>query len=84
MGNWGWNHMGSGMGWWGFGFGGFFMILFWVVIIALVVQLMRWIRGSSARTGQPSGNSALDTLKERYARGEIGREEYQQKKRDVE
>lgn len=83
MGNWGWNHMGSGMGW-GFGFGGFYMILFWAVIIAVVVVLVKWIFRGSARTDMPSSKSALDVLKERYARGEIGREEFEQKKRDLE
>lgn len=83
MGNWGWDHMGSGMGW-GAGFGGLYMILFWAVVIAVVVVLVKWIFGGSARTGMPSRKSALDVLKERYARGDIGREEFEQKKRDIE
>ncbi len=83
MGNWGWNHMGSGAGW-GMGFGGIFMILFWIVIIAAVVMLVKWLAGGSARIDLPREKSALDILKERYARGEIGKEEFEQKKRDLE
>ena len=84
MGNWGWNHMGSGAGW-GMGFGGgLFMILFWVVIVVAVVMLVKWLAGGSSRIDLPRGKSALDILKERYARGEIGKEEFEQKKRDLE
>ena len=82
MGNWGWDHMG-GAGW-GMGFGGIFMILFWVVIIVAVVMLVKWLAGGSSRLDLPREKSALDILKERYARGEIGKEEYEQKKRDLE
>ena len=81
MGNWGWDHMAGGMGW---GFGGLYMILLWVVIIVAIVVLVRWIFGGSARTDMPSSKSALEVLKERYARGEIGREEFEQKKRELE
>jgi putative membrane protein len=85
MGNWGWNHMGSGTGWWGMGFGGgFFMILFWIVIIAIIVMLAKWLFTGSSRIDLPRGKSALDILKERYARGEIGKDEFEQKKRDLE
>jgi len=81
MGNWGWDHMG-GAGW-GMGFGGIFMILFWVVIIVAVVMLVKWLAGGSSRIDLPREKSALDILKERYARGEIGKEEFEQKKRDL-
>ena len=82
MGNWGWDHMGGGAGW-GMGFGGLYMILFWVVIIVAVVMLVKWLAGGSSRIDLPREKSALDILKERYARGEIGKEEFEQKKRDL-
>jgi len=82
MGNWGWDHMGGGAGW-GMGFGGIFMILFWVVIIVAVVMLVKWLAGGSSRIDLPREKSALDILKERYARGEIGKDEFEQKKRDL-
>lgn len=81
MGNWGWGHMGGGMGW---GFGGLFMILFWVAVIAAIVAVARWWFGGLSRDDLPPGQSALDVLKERYARGEIGKEEFERKKRDLE
>jgi putative membrane protein len=81
MGNWGWDHMGYGAGW-GFGFGWIFMILFWVIIVVGVVMLVKWLSGRS-EGNKPLEQSALDVLKERYARGEIGRKEFEQKKRDL-
>ena len=76
--------MGSGAGW-GMGFGGgLFMILFWVVIIAAIVLLAKWMFAGSSRIDLPRGKSALDILKERYARGEIGKDEFEEKKRDLE
>ena len=83
MGDWGWNHMGNGAGW-GMGFGGVYMILFWVVIIVAVVMLVKWLAGGPSRIDdQPREKSALDILKERYSRGEIGKEEFEQKKRNL-
>lgn len=72
--------MANGMG---FGFGGLYMLLFWAVIIAVIVFAVKWIFEGSSRTDSPIGKSALDVLKERYARGEIGKDEFEQKKRDL-
>jgi len=71
------NHYGWMHGW-GMGFGGGFMILFWVVLIVGAVLLFRWVSDQSK-----TGKSALEILQERYARGEIQREEYEQKRRDL-
>ncbi len=70
----------------GFGFGGIFMILFWVVIIGLGVWLIS--RLVSRTSGQPPANlppaeSALDILKKRYARGEITKEQFDAMRRDL-
>ncbi|HEU0186497.1 MAG TPA: SHOCT domain-containing protein [Gallionellaceae bacterium] len=76
MGDYGWEWGGMGMG--------IGMLLFWGILIAFVVLLIRLSAGSDAFRGRSREKSALDLLKERYARGEIGREEFEQKKRDIE
>ena len=89
QGGYGGYHMGSGMiGGWGMGwFGGIFMIIFWVLIIVGVVFLIKWLvqspreHSSSGRTDTSS--RALDILKERYARGEINKQEFEEKKKDL-
>lgn len=68
----------------GFGFGWIFMILWWAVLIGGVIALVRWLGTSSSRGSayRPEG-AALDILKERYARGEIDREQFQKMKSDL-
>lgn len=83
-----WGDMGSyGWGWGGMGFGLISMVLFWVLIIAGVVVLVKWLAGPSASSGAPPvappPKTALDILKERYARGEIDKQEFEEKKRDL-
>lgn len=69
-------HMGWGGGW---GFGWIFP-LFMFVFFALCVFFMVGRHGRSHRSeGAPTG-SALRILSERYARGEIGKDEYEEKK----
>lgn len=76
-----WGHMNDyGWGWGGMGLG---MLLFWGLLIVGIVMLMRCSRGSGDCGKGEREKSALDLLKERYARGEIGREEFEQKKRDL-
>ncbi|HLC29612.1 MAG TPA: SHOCT domain-containing protein [Dehalococcoidia bacterium] len=82
MGPWmmgGWN---GGWGWMG---GGISMVIFWVLLIAGVVILVRWIADSGpARYGRPrSEESAEDILKRRYASGEITKAEFDQARRDL-
>jgi putative membrane protein len=56
------------------------MLLFWaVVIIGLVLGIRRLLRLGEA----PHTDAALDILRQRYARGEIGKEEFESKKRDL-
>ncbi len=77
-------HMGSGMmGGWGMGwFGGILMVILSALIIIGVVYLVKWVVNST-RTDTTSPPRALDILKERYARGEIEKEEFEEKKRDL-
>jgi putative membrane protein len=78
--------MWSDMGSWGWGwgvFGALHMVLWWVLIILGIVVLIKWLSASGSRPERDTGNRALEVLKERYARGEIGKDEFEQKKRDL-
>jgi putative membrane protein len=71
----GWGE-GSMMGLFG---GGLMMIVFWAVFIGLIVWAVREVNGRNAA----SGSRALDILKERYAKGDISKEEFESKKKDI-
>lgn len=74
---------GYGYGGWGI-FGFLWMILWWAMIAIGVVALARWL-GHVRHHGWPGGNrSAIDILKERYAKGEIEKKEFEEKKKDIE
>lgn len=70
-----------GMGW----FGGIFMIAFWILILVGLVFLVRWLIQSTSRNGAiENGESrAIDILKERYARSEIDKDEFDSKRKDL-
>ena len=76
--------MGTFGSWgWGMGFGWVFMILFWGLIILGIVAIAKWLLGSSTSSSAPKEKTALEVLEDRYARGEIERKEFEQKKRDL-
>jgi putative membrane protein len=59
------------------------MILFWGLIIFAIVAIVKWLTGTSAGSAAPPPRTARQILDERFARGEIEKEEYEQKKRDI-
>ncbi|MEK7501686.1 MAG: SHOCT domain-containing protein [Patescibacteria group bacterium] len=73
------NDYGWGYGMMGGPVGGFMMIALWVLLIVFIVWVVREV------SGRHSGidSRALDILKERYAKGEIGKEEFETKKKDL-
>lgn len=73
-----WGNMWGG----GFGFSWVFMLLFWGLIIAGVVIAIKWFMDQSRGT-QGQERTPLDILKERYAKGEINKEEFESKKKDL-
>jgi putative membrane protein len=70
--------MGNGFGF-GFGIPGLGMILVWGLILVFVVWLVRTVAGGFSS----GGKSARQLLDERFARGEIDRDEFEQKRRDL-
>ncbi len=74
---------GDGWGWGHMFFGSFMMLLFWGGLIIVIVLAVRWVSTGPARGGDgpAPGNRALDILDERYARGEIEKEEYEERRR---
>lgn len=74
-----WGNMWGG----GFGFSWVFMLLFWALIITGVVIAVKWLMDQSHVT-QGQEKTPLDILKERYAKGEINKEEFESKKKDLE
>jgi putative membrane protein len=70
-------------GWGGMIFGPLMMILVVATIVALVVVALRWLgsTGQGAQPQAPSGTAALNILQERFARGEIDREEFEERRR---
>lgn len=57
------------------------MLIWWVIIVAVIAVAIRWL--SRQRGEQSEEGSAIEILKKRYARGEISREEFEEKKRDL-
>jgi putative membrane protein len=75
-----WGMFGSGFG----ALGMLFMLVFWVLVIAGIVLLVKWLADPSRQAGGAgAGESALDILKRRYARGEIDKNEFEVKRRDL-
>jgi putative membrane protein len=77
---WGYDHMGWMMNGWGMGGFGF---IFWLLILAAIIAGVVWFVRSQPLAGSRRRSTSLEVLEERYAHGEINREEYLQKKRDI-
>jgi putative membrane protein len=76
---WQWN---DGMGMWAFGGG--WMIIIWIIVIGLIVWgVIALIKHQSSRSDTSSKQSPLDIAKERYAKGEISKEEFDRIKKDL-
>tara|TARA_R110002050_G_scaffold85091_1_gene181541 strand:+ start:6425 stop:6658 length:234 start_codon:yes stop_codon:yes gene_type:complete len=67
---------GMGMGWW--------WVIGLIIVIAVVWMVVKGMSQNNRPGNQPESKSALDYLKERYARGEINKQEFEERKRDIE
>jgi putative membrane protein len=59
------------------------VVVFWGLVIWGLVTLVRSLGSSTGHTGSMHSSSAVEILKERYARGEISKEEFEDKKKDL-
>lgn len=69
--HWGWSHMI---------FGPLIMVLFWVALIVAIIFAVRWISGRRSDSSDTQ-KTPIEILRERYARGEIDKEEFEERKR---
>ncbi len=60
-----------------------FLIVFWVFIVVALIALMRWIFSSKKIQAIKPEKTALEILKERYAKGEIDQFEFEEKKKNL-
>lgn len=78
-------HMMWGGGWYGMVLGPLFFVLVLVAVIAGIAVIARWFgmpgHGPQPSHHAPPGRTPLDILKERFARGEIDKEEYEERRR---
>jgi putative membrane protein len=82
----GWGIMNGWGGGYGYGYGLIHMAVSAAVIVGVVVLTIwavRTMSGSGAHAVQAHRSAGLDVLEERYARGEVNRDEYLQKKKDI-
>jgi len=56
-------------------------LIFWILVFAGLVLLIKYLWEGGRRKGVEE--SALEVLKKRYARGEISKEEFEEKKKDL-
>ncbi len=72
-------HASDVVGAWGFGMMLVMLLLWGLVIVGLVIGI-RWLFGQGKKS---RSDTALEILRQRYARGNINKEEFEDKKKDL-
>jgi putative membrane protein len=65
------------------GFMGGYMWIVWIAVLIGLIILVKWIVQQSGSQANKAEENALEILKKRYARGEIDKQEFEQKKKDL-
>ena len=75
-------HMWDGF-WHVWFFGPIMMVVFIAALVLVIAILVRWLGGAGhpGAPHVPPGKTPLDILKERFARGEIDKEEFEERRR---
>ncbi len=63
--------------------GGWMMILLWILIIAIILITIGVIMRGRTNQSNSKKESPLEILKERYAKGEISKEEFKERKSEL-
>lgn len=79
----GWGHM-MGTGYGGYGYGGMFMWLIWILIAGLIIYFIFDRSKNNKKLKDSSADLPIEILKRRYARGEIAKEEFDRMKKEIE
>lgn len=69
--------------WGGHWFGGLLMLIFWIIVVVGVVALVRGILARGGGGSPAASESPLEILKRRYAKGEIDKAEFEEKRKDI-
>jgi len=62
---------------------GLFMWIFWILLIIIIIALVKTLTGGSTPPGTTPGETPLDILRKRYARGKIDEQEFERKRREL-
>lgn len=73
-------HMWGDWGWGGMFFGPIAGILYLGLIVVAIVLVVRWLGGGHVTASAPREKTALEILEERFARGEIDKDEFEERR----
>ena len=65
-------------------FGGGFMWLFWLFLIAIIFLAIKMVAGTGGSGNTKQRETPIEILEKRYANGDINKEEFEQRRKDLE